>query len=95
MKKRSKAAKVSHGANQGIREDSMLRTRWIGRLALLTAISGAVFRAGWADDLEESFRAPPEAAWPWCYAFSGNGNITRKGITADLEAMGEVGPRRP
>ena len=69
----------------------MLRTRWIGRLALLTAISLDVFRAGWADDLEESFRAPPEAAWPWCYAFWANGNITREGITADLEAMRRVG----
>ena len=44
-----------------------------------------------AADLEAGFRNPPaktrpHAYWPWM-----NGNITREGITADLEAMARVG----
>jgi hypothetical protein len=42
-------------------------------------------------DLECGFRNPPDAAKPWVYAFMLNGNITREGITADLEAMQRVG----
>ena len=37
------------------------------------------------------FREPPEPAKPWAYWFWINGNITREGITADLEAMKRVG----
>ena len=42
-------------------------------------------------DLAKTFQAPPESARPWVYWFWMNGNITREGITADLEAMHEVG----
>ena len=41
--------------------------------------------------LEEGFRRPPDSARPWVYWFWLNGNITREGITADLEAMRRVG----
>ena len=41
--------------------------------------------------LEQGFRQPPAAARPWVYWFWLNGNITRDGITADLEAMQRVG----
>jgi hypothetical protein len=41
--------------------------------------------------LEKEFAAPPESARPWVYWFWLNGNITREGITADLEAMKRVG----
>src|SRR5688572_29227887 len=41
--------------------------------------------------LEESFRRPPETARPWVLWFWSDGNITREGITADLEAMQRVG----
>ncbi|MBN2578339.1 MAG: hypothetical protein JXB10_05050, partial [Pirellulales bacterium] len=41
--------------------------------------------------LETDFRAPPDAARPWVYWFWLNGNITREGITADLEAMQRAG----
>ncbi|MDO8539999.1 MAG: glycosyl hydrolase [Opitutaceae bacterium] len=40
---------------------------------------------------EDGFRDPPASAKPWTYWFWMNGNITRKGITADLEAMARVG----
>ena len=38
-----------------------------------------------------TFRAPPESAKPWVYWFWLNGNITKEGMTADLEAMHRVG----
>lgn len=41
--------------------------------------------------LEKGFVEPPLAARPWVYWFWLNGNITREGITADLEAMQRVG----
>lgn len=41
--------------------------------------------------LERGFLNPPAAARPWVYWFWLNGNITREGITADLEAMKRVG----
>ena len=44
-----------------------------------------------ADGLARGFAQPPAAARPWVYWFWLNGNITREGITADLEAMNRVG----
>ena len=41
--------------------------------------------------LEQGFVTPPDSARPWVYWFWLNGNITREGITADLEAMKRVG----
>lgn len=41
--------------------------------------------------LAHVFQAPPDSARPWVYWFWLNGNITREGITADLEAMKRVG----
>lgn len=43
------------------------------------------------DDLERSFVEPPEAARPWVYWYFMDGNLTREGITADLEAMKRAG----
>lgn len=42
-------------------------------------------------DLKKTFQSPPRSARPWVYWFWMNGNITREGITADLEAMKEAG----
>ena len=42
-------------------------------------------------DLAATFRNPPPEARPWVYWFWMNGNITKGGITADLEAMARVG----
>ena len=44
-----------------------------------------------ADDLAKSFATPPASARPWVYWFPLNGNLTKVGITADLEAMARVG----
>lgn len=40
---------------------------------------------------EIQFENPPAADRPWVYWFWKNGNISREGITADLEAMDRVG----
>ena len=42
-------------------------------------------------ELAEQFASPPEDARPWVYWFWLDGNLTREGITADLEAMKRVG----
>ena len=44
-----------------------------------------------AGSLKDGFLSPPASARPWVYWFWLNGNITREGITADLEAMKRVG----
>jgi hypothetical protein len=61
---------------------------------LLTAILTFCLLTGaakGADDLANGFAKPPDSARPWVYWFWLNGNITREGITADLEAMKRVG----
>lgn len=55
------------------------------------AIILLTLNAAAADDLAGGFQRPPESARPWVYWFWLNGNITREGITADLEAMKRVG----
>jgi len=63
-------------------------------LACLLAVLGAcgVSRAKPASDtLAEQFLHPPDSAKPWVYWFWMNGNLTKEGITADLEAMHRVG----
>ena len=44
-----------------------------------------------AAGLESSFKSPPDNARPWVFWFWINGNISREGITKDLEAMKRVG----
>ncbi|MCC6490603.1 MAG: hypothetical protein IT364_24165 [Candidatus Hydrogenedentes bacterium] len=52
----------------------------------------AIALCGFASNAEElSFENPPEADRPWVYWFWKNGNISKEGITADLEAMERVG----
>ena len=46
---------------------------------------------GWGRDLAEEFREPPASARPWVYWFFMDGNLSREGITADLEAMQQAG----
>ncbi len=43
------------------------------------------------EDLEAEFLSPPDDARPWVYWFWLDGNVTRDGISADLEAMKRVG----
>ena len=41
--------------------------------------------------LERNFVSPPATARPWVYWFVMDGNFTKRGITADLEAMKRAG----
>lgn len=58
----------------------------IASLALL-----AVLAPTSSDPLLESFRNPPSAARPHTWWHWMNGSVTKEGITADLQAMKEVG----
>ena len=44
-----------------------------------------------ADDLEKNFAVPPDSAKPRTWWHWLNGQISREGITADLESMKRVG----
>ena len=79
----------------------MKRVPWLERASASILTSRSLFfilfscllaaSASQADPLETGFRKPPAGARPWVYWFWLNGNITRHGITADLEAMRRVG----
>jgi len=58
---------------------------------ILCAVLATCHPATSAEDLGRGFAQPPDSARPWVYWFWLNGNITREGITADLEAMKRVG----
>src|SRR5262245_31456739 len=57
-------------------------------VVLITAIH---LRAMAADSLEDGCKSPPVSARPHTWWHWMNGNVTREGITADLEAMKRVG----
>ena len=44
-----------------------------------------------ANELATAFSTPPDDARPWVYWFWMGGNVTREGVTADLESMRQVG----
>ena len=68
----------------------MKRMRGLGvRACCLAAAAGALF--GWGADLEAGFRNPPAEAKPQVWWHWMAGNVTRAGITADLEARARVG----
>lgn len=56
-----------------------------------TSRSGAVSVSAPMASLREEFATPPDSARPWVYWTWLNSNVTREGITADLEAMKRVG----
>ena len=67
---------------------------WLAVVTILATTAGIAAEPSSSDvtvSLEQGFVQPPEAARPWVYWFWLNGNITREGITADLEAMRRAG----
>jgi hypothetical protein len=63
-------------------------------LAALVAIQvelGTANAATGVDALADSFHSPPPEARPWVYWMFMDGNLTREGMTADLEAMKRAG----
>ena len=72
--------------------------RRLTSLALIGAVALAAVACGAgpagrepAGDLAAAFASPPDEARPWVYWMWMDGNLTRGGITADLEAMREAG----
>lgn len=65
----------------------MKKPIWI-MIVLFFGLSVAQIRA---DDLEKGFAQPPDSAKPHTWWHWMNGNISKEGITADLEAMARVG----
>ena len=63
----------------------MKRTLAIGLTG--ACLAGGAVQAG----LYEDFVTPPDAAKPWCYWYWVNGNVDRETVTADLQAMREMG----
>ena len=57
-------------------------------LCAALAMSGSL---AFAASLEDGFRNPPSTAKPHTWWHWMNGNVTKEGITADLEAMAEIG----
>ncbi|MBF0197972.1 MAG: sulfatase-like hydrolase/transferase [Planctomycetes bacterium] len=47
-----------------------------------------------ATSFDEGFRNPSDEMKPWCYWYWLEGNITKEGISKDLESMAEVGIKR-
>jgi hypothetical protein len=58
---------------------------------LLVLFAALTFNAAAADSLERGFAQPPDSTKPWCYWYWITDNISREGITKDLEAMKRVG----
>jgi hypothetical protein len=67
------------------------KMRFVGLLFAFVCLSTALVSACRADALEEGFRHPPNSAKPHTWWHWVNDNISKEGITADLEAMKRVG----
>ena len=57
-------------------------------MVVLTRLTGGALAA---DALRDGFVRPPDAAKPWVYWYFMDGNLTREGMMADLEAMKKAG----
>jgi len=58
-------------------------------LLLTSLLSPVALRAGFS--LDAGFHNPPPEARPWAYWYFMDGNMTREGLTADLESMKQAG----
>lgn len=61
----------------------------VAAAAVPTSPDSAVART--ADPLAAGFDTPPAQTKPWCYWYWISDNVTREGITRDLEAMARIG----
>lgn len=60
---------------------------WLG----LCLAAGLASEALAGDALARRFATPPDSARPWVYWYFMDGNLSREGMTADLEAMQQAG----
>ncbi len=63
----------------------------MNRNVVLLLAAGIASATSFAGLSPEEFRSPPPAARPHTWWHWMNGNVTKEGITADLEAMARVG----
>ncbi len=68
-----------------------IRSNITATFALLAMVCALPGNASAVESLQESFAHPPSAAKPWVYWYFMDGNLTREGMTADLEAMKRAG----
>src|SRR4051812_26325670 len=61
------------------------------RAAQLFLAATVAVTPAFASDLDTHFQTPPESAHPQIWWHWMNGNVTKVGITADLEAMHRIG----
>ncbi len=66
-----------------------MKSNIIRIVSLLTACFSA--QVAGADLLESGFTNPPAQTQPWCYWYWISDNISKDGITKDLEAMSRIG----
>lgn len=86
------AAVFRYRATVGVVTTLARRRRTLALCALFHVVVFApLLCAAAADNLEDEFSNPPDSARPWVYWFFMDGNLTREGITADLEAMKKAG----
>jgi len=69
------------------------RTKRIAGIAILAVLTSLGTVAS-ASDMKERFRNPSEETKPWCYWYWLDEDISKEGITKDLENMAEVGIAR-
>lgn len=63
-------------------------------MKILTIVATLLLPVGFAyaaDPLADNFRTPPPETRPWCYWYWISDNISKDGITRDLEAMARIG----
>jgi len=69
------------------------RTKQLAGAAMLAVLTSLATLAS-ASDITESFSNPAEETRPWCYWYWLDEDISKEGITKDLENMAEVGIAR-
>ena len=65
-------------------------SKWMVLAAVVVVMLGSSTGAS-ASSIEQSFKSPPDSARPYTWWHWVNGNISKAGITKDLEAMKAVG----
>ena len=69
----------------------MKRTNVLHALLILVLFTSLPLLCGGETALEKGFRNPPEDAKPWTWYHWVDGNVSREGIRADLQAMKKAG----
>lgn len=68
-----------------------LKRRLASALAVLAILLSLTANLSATESVAQGFAHPPDSAKPWVYWYFMDGNLTREGMTADLEAMKKAG----